>query len=527
MKLFFAILLAVFMFILAPFQADAASNPFTDVPAGHWAYDAVAQLAADGVVSGYPDGSFKGGQPCTRYEVASVVARALAKVNADKASKTDLELLKKLVMEFKDELDALGVRVDGLDKRVAVLEERLGSWKLSGVFLFDANFTDKGWYNSNGNDTDINTNLFALHLSKYIDKDTFFFTELRTGFFVDGEGRGDQHFESDQVYVQTKLPYDIDFRVGRWLEDFERANDLYWSRYEMNSLYGSYQVDGFRFHKNFGAFDATAIVGRNARHGDITLQLMNSGVPPVSGDTSGSEYMNYVLYLQWQPNEKFRAGATLNWWDADSGVAKDYDMGVAIQGIYAGYAFTPSVELKGLYYWEQLDDGYTRLNEYASRLKGVADTSPNAWKAVLDVKQEAIKFTSLWLEYSQYDNSFTFSNLQHVMNWGERNLTPSVTSNMPYAWDGTTKIWMVGADQRWNDKWSSFEKFAKADYGKDWVDDAENFTIGVTYQYTPALAFQLVYDYLDFGDGASDPLDTKNYRSGSDHILKFRTSIVF
>ena len=51
--------------------------------------------------------------------MASVVARALVTVDAEKASKQDLELLKKLVMEFKDELDALGVKVDSLDKRVA------------------------------------------------------------------------------------------------------------------------------------------------------------------------------------------------------------------------------------------------------------------------------------------------------------------------------------------------------------------------------------------------------------------------
>ncbi|MFR5881477.1 MAG: hypothetical protein ACLUEQ_12090 [Cloacibacillus evryensis] len=76
--------------------------------------------------------------------------------------------------------------------------------------------------------------------------------------------------ELDEIYVQTKLPYDIDFRTGRWLEDFERANGLYWSQYEMNSLYGSYRTDGFRFHKNFGSFDATAFIGRNARHGEFS-----------------------------------------------------------------------------------------------------------------------------------------------------------------------------------------------------------------------------------------------------------------
>ena len=39
-----------------------AANPFSDVPAGHWAYDAVNKLAAAGVVDGYPDGTYGGWQ---------------------------------------------------------------------------------------------------------------------------------------------------------------------------------------------------------------------------------------------------------------------------------------------------------------------------------------------------------------------------------------------------------------------------------------------------------------------------------
>ena len=48
----------------------AASNPFSDVPAGHWAYDAMAQLAADGVIEGYGDGTFRGDREITRFEMA-------------------------------------------------------------------------------------------------------------------------------------------------------------------------------------------------------------------------------------------------------------------------------------------------------------------------------------------------------------------------------------------------------------------------------------------------------------------------
>lgn len=92
----------------------AASNPFTDVPADSWAYDAVTTLAADGVIDGYPDGTYKGQNTMTRYEMAQIVARAMAKTDVSKADKA---LVDKLAAEFADELDNLGVRVADLEKK--------------------------------------------------------------------------------------------------------------------------------------------------------------------------------------------------------------------------------------------------------------------------------------------------------------------------------------------------------------------------------------------------------------------------
>ena len=65
--------------------AGAASNPFSDVPQDSWAYDAVATLAADGVIDGFPDGTYQGNKTMTRYEMAQIVARAMAKEDLQKA----------------------------------------------------------------------------------------------------------------------------------------------------------------------------------------------------------------------------------------------------------------------------------------------------------------------------------------------------------------------------------------------------------------------------------------------------------
>ncbi len=84
-----------------------AANPFSDVPAGHWAYDAVNELAAEGVVEGYPGGTYGGDRLMTRYEMAQITAKAMAKgANADR-----------LAAEFAGELDSFGVRVANLEKK--------------------------------------------------------------------------------------------------------------------------------------------------------------------------------------------------------------------------------------------------------------------------------------------------------------------------------------------------------------------------------------------------------------------------
>lgn len=91
----------------------AAANPFSDVPAGHWAYDAVTQLAADGIVEGYGDGTYVGNKNITRYEMAQMVAKAMAKTNVSGSDKAALD---RLAAEFADELNNLGVRVSELEK---------------------------------------------------------------------------------------------------------------------------------------------------------------------------------------------------------------------------------------------------------------------------------------------------------------------------------------------------------------------------------------------------------------------------
>jgi hypothetical protein len=130
-------------------RGAALATPFSDVPANHWAYQYIQSLAADGVIEGYPDGKFKGDRPLTRYEMAVVVARVIAKLQENQGngpSKEDLDKLQKLIDALKDELDALGVRVTNLEDSLDALDKRTKfaqSLSMHGVFLPNVTFRQR------------------------------------------------------------------------------------------------------------------------------------------------------------------------------------------------------------------------------------------------------------------------------------------------------------------------------------------------------------------------------------------------
>ena len=100
-----------------------AANPFADVTPQDWAYKAVAQLASQGVVNGYPDGTFQGQNNITRFEMAQMVAKAM--VRQDRVDAEQNAIINRLANEFSAELNNLGVRV-------ATLENKVGNFAFTG-----------------------------------------------------------------------------------------------------------------------------------------------------------------------------------------------------------------------------------------------------------------------------------------------------------------------------------------------------------------------------------------------------------
>lgn len=117
-----------------------ANNAFSDVTPDDWSYKAVSQLADEGVIDGYPDGTFKGNKNITRYEMGQIVARLMAK--EDTLTTDQKATLDKLSSDYAGELDTLGVRVDKLENQVFKDTTFLYDFRASAMPSYDNIFKD-------------------------------------------------------------------------------------------------------------------------------------------------------------------------------------------------------------------------------------------------------------------------------------------------------------------------------------------------------------------------------------------------
>lgn len=135
----------------------ATSSSFSDVPADHWAYEALDYLAANGVIEGYPDGSFQGGRAMSRYEMAAIVARACQQDGLGIGSKAVLE---KLQAEYADELGIMKDRIEKNEKDISELKEQVGKVNFHGMLRVQYDSDQGDLANGNKNDN----NRFYLDL---------------------------------------------------------------------------------------------------------------------------------------------------------------------------------------------------------------------------------------------------------------------------------------------------------------------------------------------------------------------------
>ena len=295
-----------------------AANPFSDVPAGHWAYDAVNKLAAAGVVDGYPDGTYGGDKLMTRYEMAQIVAKAMAKgANVDK-----------LAAEFADELDSLGVRV-------ANLEKKADNVKITGQARFSYKDVDG---DSNSNKMALRSRLWV---TGQVNEDWTY-----TGMFENTQTitnkSGDDKVELKRAYVEGRLG-GMDVTAGRWNEVLFTGNVL-----------DSY-VDGVKVSygdkvKVFGMAAKGADSGDNGH--DANWYIEESGdrlyVVGVTADMGAVDA--YAAYFETDSSYKLAPGAD--------------NMDKEIWNVGLSYNFAPDFVLSGEYmrgnedYYDTDKDGW-------------------------------------------------------------------------------------------------------------------------------------------------------------------------
>ncbi|HZJ09249.1 MAG TPA: S-layer homology domain-containing protein, partial [Trueperaceae bacterium] len=105
-----------------------AQSSFPDIPANHWAGDAVDRIADLGIVIGFPDGTFRGNEAFTRYQAALVVSRMLDVLNANMdaalaLTQADIESLRNAVQEIGSDVAAQGVRLSAAESAIAGLSD--------------------------------------------------------------------------------------------------------------------------------------------------------------------------------------------------------------------------------------------------------------------------------------------------------------------------------------------------------------------------------------------------------------------
>jgi len=519
------LLALVAVFALVAFAAPAfAANPFVDVPMNHWAYDAISQLAAKGIIQGYPDGTYRGNHPMTRYEMSMLVARALATVDMEKASKEDVEMLKKLVVEFKDELEALGVRVDALDERVAVLEENLGGWKFWGELRFDARWADegdgaydRGYYTHRG-ETEFDLNRFRIWMSKQIDDKTTITARIGRG------NADDQDVDWEYYFATIQLPWDSYLNVGFWNYDWEGESGLY---VDEDAWITDQDLHGFYWRKNFEKGDFSLMVAHEEdayRKKVGTTEYSGTKYDVYDNDkdeyTELQDYYYYGGRFNYQLNDKFRFALSGAYVDYDNDSAPTSRDGVFDYGTYwadFGITFSPGFEFKGAYFMQD-HDGPNVAN---------FDDSPNAYKAIIDVSQDALKFTSLWIEYGKLDPNFHTA-YQPWSAYGAE-VTPALMES-PVDNMFETEVIFAYLQQKWSDKWVTYQRFGQFEHdpeayaGLAGSYDITNWTFGVQYWYTPTVMFELAYDDVDYDSGWRDNIDPS---LKDDSLIRLRTHIFF
>ena len=491
-----------------------AANPFSDVPMNHWAYDAVEQMAAKGILEGYPNGTFKGNRAMTRYEIAQMVARMMA----NGVGGADADKLKALIVEFAPELEALGVKVDGFDGRLSKLEQGVGGWKIWGQMRFDFTSHDReNVFKWNTTDTSkptlvddagkhgFNFNRARLFLHKDLSDNVSFEARWHGGKF-------DRYWVTAKDFLGAN---GLQFRAGAFYVDWEGPDNSYQSNHywDDDALFLDGTVRGAELSYQRGGFELTGFAASDLGGGVYDATKGNE-VYGARLRFEGQKFFvsaNYVLFNGFGDDETEgkddngnKTGRFANWFNVKRTAA---DAHMKAYWFSLGIKPVNGLLLSGTYYKEDIEDtGYQGLV--------LTDDSPSAWKVALDVDQSVLKFTSLRGEFGKMDQGFY---IQNGSGWTAGADTYNKTGMFMFE---DTKFLKVSAIQNWGSKFATYERYAH--YDMDNFGKAKEMQFGIHFKYTPNLQFMVDYTKYDgrlFGGVVVDDAEDK--------VVRFRTFLSF
>jgi len=445
-KVALAIAATLVLTVISP----AFSQPFADVPTDHWAFDAIAELAAKGIVEGYPDGTFKGDRAMTRYEMAMVVARLLARVEAIKipgappptkippaeVGRADIQTLQRLINEFRAELAALGVRVTAVEEELAALRARVDNTRVSGFTFFRYQAT-----NLPAGQPNYTFGLFNLTFNGQASSTA----SVTMNLLVDDGGGGVFGFGTpgcaspagsacsaayptpgvtyDRAYLDARA-YGFGWRLGRQTYRMGPVGLLFNEAAVAINAGNSQGIDGLKITGAFGPVNFEAAGFTHIENADITAQVSLLMARVAMGLLPGWTF-GVNLYSERHNQTSPTPNIANNGWSVD--VSGGLIPGVTLQAEYANFTpsggssqtayqvnatlnlaqltgmmtFAPSLRLQ----YKQYPTVWTPVFRGGSDMFGAANTSDyNAWNARLQ-----LTFTPQFRPYVNYESGRVIS----------------------------------------------------------------------------------------------------------------------
>ena len=361
----------------------AAANPFADVPADHWAYDAVAQLVQDGIVNGYAaDGTYKGDQNMSRYEMAQIVAKAMAKSEA--ADNNNKALIDKLAAEFSDELANLGVRV-------ADLEAKTDNVKWEGMIRYD--WKSNNFAANHGHKkTEDGDNTVKLRFEPSMVINENWTGHARIDYDVQKDNTGAASTEVQKIYAEGQ--YDkFNVKLGRFGTFSDASHGLVMDDQVTGAEFTYAPTENWKFKATAGRTD---VVNKDLAHSMVNM-----------AETNSASY--------WAVEAGYAQGK----WDAGVGYhtvlatnteqkQNEHNGSYHIIDLGVGYAFDKNVKLTGDYAWGPSQNWNN-------------DVSDNAYSIELDYKGANAADPGSWGAYVAYRQLAPFATVSYTYDFGKGN----------------------------------------------------------------------------------------------------------